>query len=224
MKVCTIPILLLLAVLPVLAQQTEKERVVQECVKIFGVAIDSQLMLFEVNADFVLKLEFVGDGLEKFSVTPKYYFNDGHPEWKEPDERPWIEMTDYRNIIAKLERINPKGQLVSRWRIGLCSAQCWFQDYYQDAFFEYSITGRDPDAGGVGSFFICYFQPVHGKVIEKVGSNLRTSSVREGDEIIFKVKIEREGVGWPITIWVREEVYNELKVGRIQSFQGALVN
>lgn len=219
-----VPILVLLISSQVFPQPTEKSRTIKQCEALFGEAIDSKLLLFEVNRDFVLKVDFTGDGLEKLSVVPKYWFSEEHPKWVEPDHGPWLEMKDYRILVAMLEKVRPKGMMTSAGQIGLCSKYCWYKDYYADAFFEYSTIGRDADIGGVGSFFVSFFQPVRGKIVEKTTSNLRKVPRKDKHKIIYTVTISREGDDRPHIFWVREKVYKRLKKGKIQSFEAAFVN
>ena len=212
--------LLLISSLSISAQVSEKKRALKECETRFGKLIDQKLNLFEVNKDFVLEVEFTDDVLTKFSVSPKYYFHEIHPEWKEPDERPWIVPNDFQDILTKLDTMKPKGRIVSKGYIGVCTnSNCWYQDYYEDAFLEYASYGQV----GMSSFFVSFFQNVNAEVFFKKEIKPSKYGRTIGNENIFRVHVSREENEGRI-YYVRKKVYKTLKKGKVQTFQGAFVN
>ncbi len=71
----------------------EKAEVLKQAEEFFGTRVDPEHHRFEINQDFVVSLEFENDKLIKIDISPKYYFREEHPEWLEPDERPWLSVS-----------------------------------------------------------------------------------------------------------------------------------
>jgi hypothetical protein len=90
-----------------------KDEVLRACAQLFGKPVDEKQNLFEVNRFYVLRVAFdKHDNLELLAVEPKYYFEDSHPDWKEPDDFAYLSKVEYDNLLAQLDLIKPKGKLV----------------------------------------------------------------------------------------------------------------
>src|SRR6185436_14167372 len=93
-------------------QRSEKQDMLRTCAREFGAPIDSAEHFFAINQDFVLQLNFNSAGLlTELVVKPKYFFNQHHPEWKEPDDVPLISWANFKALVARLDALKPKGQL-----------------------------------------------------------------------------------------------------------------
>lgn len=199
----------------------DKERVLSQCESIFGKAIDQKLNLFDINKDFVLSVAFDGDALTSFSVKPKYYWNKEHAEWKQPAERPWLLQTAYSDLVTKLDSVKPKRRIVSKGFVGVCSnSNCWYQNYYEDAFLEYASHGDV----GVSSLFVSFFHDITGEVYVKNELKPNKDERAGGNENVYQVKVSGKVGDSDHTYYVRKQVYDSLKKGKDQSFLGALVN
>lgn len=210
-------VIVIISCLTISAQTTEKERVLKECERSFGKPIDTKLSLFEINQDYVLGVEFDRDIVAAFTVQPKYYWHNKHPEWEEADDGPTLRPAEFHDIVAKLESIKPKGKMVNQAFIAI---SCWSGNYYENAFLEFCIY---PEVYGK-SFFVSFFHTVTGEVYLKrklkPGKYERTHS----NEEIFRVKLTAEGDDYGHSYYVRKNVYDRLRKGKMQTFEGAFVN
>lgn len=203
----------------------EKQNVLKNCERMFGRPVDEKLNLFEINKDFVLRVDFVGNGLEKLSVEPKYWLSENHPEWIEPDERPRLQKSDYDDLISKFEQLKSKGGIIARGHSGFCSnLHCWFQEYYENAFVEYAGNQFGP---GFDYFFISFFQSIRGEIVDK--KVFKLSRVTAGlqshhqTQLIYWVSVLVEGDETE-RFYVRKGVYKRLKKGKTQSFEACFIN
>lgn len=191
---------------------------IKECTNHFGKPLDKKLNLFEINKDFVLELTFADTEVAKFSITPKYFFREEHPEWSEPEKRPVLDVHDYRGLLKKFESLKPKGEIVNKEAVGTCSnGNCWFGEFYEDAFLEYAMRGE----ARIGSFFISYFSNVKGEIISKKTSKYATA---DGNKFVCTVRVLINDGDRSHIYYVRKDVYRKLKKGKTQTFQGAFVN
>jgi hypothetical protein len=96
-----------------IAKVSEKESVLQECNDLFGPAVDSKQNLFNVNEFYVLSAKFdVGGKLVELAVQPRYFFDQSHPDWTEPEKFSFLSKSDYENLLVRPDRIRPKGRLL----------------------------------------------------------------------------------------------------------------
>ena len=130
--------LLLLFVLQANAAQ-EKTQVLENCRRLFGDSVDEKLNLFEVNQEFVLRAGFSVKGkLVKISVVPKYFYEEQHPEWTEPKERPHLANPFYAGVIAKINSIKPLGKfLKKRLDEAITNSTSYRTEYYANAVLVY---------------------------------------------------------------------------------------
>lgn len=133
--------------------------------------LDAKDTLYAFNSDFVLQPAFDSTGrLTAVRVVPKYFFEDAHPEWKEPEVMPVIRTTEYRNALERLARIAPIGVLVARGDVGITTnlrTRLW--DRHADAMIERTMAPLTGNNGteSVASFVVLYFRPVSGIVEAK---------------------------------------------------------
>lgn len=95
------------------AEASEKDKVWRACEQLFGKPVDENPSLFEVNRFYVLRVKFDNrDNLQELAVEPKYYFAEAHSDWKETDNFTYLSIEEYKNLLARLDAIKPKGALV----------------------------------------------------------------------------------------------------------------
>jgi hypothetical protein len=95
------------------AKASEKESVLQLCNQYFGAPVDAKQNLFDVNQFYVLHVKFNNRGeLVESAVEPKYFFEESHPEWNEPDNFAFLSKAEYESVLAHLDRIKPKGRFI----------------------------------------------------------------------------------------------------------------
>lgn len=120
------------------ARASEKETVLRACEREFGAALDAKQNLFEVNASFVLQPKFDARGaLSTMSVTPKYYFEETHPEWTEPHSWPLLNRSEFAAVLARIDSVRPRGRwLWSNGGSAITNMTQYFMDGYENAFVE----------------------------------------------------------------------------------------
>lgn len=95
------------------AKVSEKQEILNRCTAEFGVAVDTQQNIFAVNRFYVLRLIFTKHGkLADLAVQPRFYFNETHPEWEEPDDFKRLSKSEYEELLERLEPMKPKGRLL----------------------------------------------------------------------------------------------------------------
>jgi hypothetical protein len=93
----------------------DRETVLKACAAEFGPAIDGKNNLFEVSRYYVLEAKFDDSGrLTQLGVLPKHWFGDQHPEWDKTYDAGYFTLAEYKALLRRLERIQPKGQLTQR--------------------------------------------------------------------------------------------------------------
>ena len=99
--------------LAVAAKPSERTRVLALCTTTYGASVDQKRNLFSLNEFYVLRVTFNrGRRLTQLAVEPKYFYADDHPEWAEPDHFPYLSKTEYKRLVAEVDRIKAKGPLV----------------------------------------------------------------------------------------------------------------
>src|SRR4030095_3196588 len=99
------------------ATQTERETVLKACTGEFGPALDRKNNLFEVSPYYVLEAKFDTSGqLTQLGVLPKHWFGDDHPEWNQTYDAGVLTVTEYKQLLRRLERIQTKGPMEQRAR------------------------------------------------------------------------------------------------------------
>lgn len=220
---------------------TERKDVLQKCDRFFGKPIDEKpFILYEINSLFVLSTEFnKSDELTVLNILPKYYFEEQHPEWKEPDQRPKLSSIEYEDILQKLETIKPRGALVSVSPAGvILNDTVWHFSYYENSYWDRGSNTVWNEAGneGIGytvrSLTVSFMSTVKGRVIEKTPPGIKkTISTEPFGPITFET-----GPVHKVTIeagkddkndkkyYVTKETFDSLKIKKRQTFRGVLVN
>lgn len=125
------------------ARASEKESVLRACEREFGAAVDARENLFEVNASFVLQAKFDARGaLDVLSVTPKYFFEETHPEWTEPHQWPLLNRSEFAAVLSRVDSVRPRGRwLWSNEGSAVTNMTQYFMDAYENAFVEHGDYG-----------------------------------------------------------------------------------
>ena len=98
---------------PIEAGTSDKDRIMSICNQVFGKLIDEKQNLFEINVFYVLRANFdKRNHIEEFAVEPKYFFEESHPEWEEPDNFKYLSMDEYEKWLKEIDAIIPKGKLI----------------------------------------------------------------------------------------------------------------
>ena len=96
----------------------ERETVLKACAGEFGPAIDRKNNLFEVSRYYVLEAKFDTSGqLTQLGVLPKHWFGDEHSEWNQTYDAGVLTVTEYKELLRRLERIQTKGPMEQRARL-----------------------------------------------------------------------------------------------------------
>lgn len=102
----------LVAIPPAYAKASEQDSIMRICSQLFGAPVDTKHTLFEVNEFYVLRVRFDNRGkLEQLAVEPKYFFEESHPAWKEPDNFTNLTKVEYEKLLGRLDSVKPKGAL-----------------------------------------------------------------------------------------------------------------
>lgn len=95
--------------------KADRETVLKACAADFGPEIDRKNNLFQVSHDYLLEAKFDNSGhLTQLGVLPKHWFADEHPEWNKTYDAGYLSVPEYKTLLRRLERIQPKGQLMQR--------------------------------------------------------------------------------------------------------------
>jgi hypothetical protein len=128
------------------ARSAEKGTVLQACSDLFGASIDANEDLFEVNSIFVLQPKFDSAGnLIRLSVFPKYWLEEKHPEWTEPEKWPLFSPNEYEELVTRLNTLVPKGALLEASKGSfVTNSTAYLLDKYEYA---YLLRGSVADLG-----------------------------------------------------------------------------
>ena len=97
------------------ATKADRETILKACAAEFGPAIDGRNNLFEVSRYYLLEAKFDNGGrLTQLGVLPKHWFAEEHPEWDKTYDAGALTLAEYQALLRRLERIQPKGQLMQR--------------------------------------------------------------------------------------------------------------
>lgn len=150
--------------------------------------------LFEINRDYVIQpIGGPSEDVRAFRVRPKYFFEDVHPEWREPGMPVTMTMDAFQHLIARIQSVESLGRMVQAGTLGVTmNLRTSFWDEYQSAVVERSMFG----ARRVAWFTVWYLRKIQGTVDWK-DSTLARSRVRVGGKLY----------------WVSEEVFDGLRIG-----------
>ncbi len=90
--------------------QSEVNRVLRICNRLYGPAVDNKRHLFAVNEFYVMRLKFNSRGLlVQLHVSPKYFFAEARPEWAEPDNFEYLSKSQYDTVVTQIDAIKSRG-------------------------------------------------------------------------------------------------------------------
>jgi hypothetical protein len=140
--VLVVPILLasLIVASSTSAKPSEQAEILRTCTQMFGAPVDVKQNLFEIDQFHVLRVKFNNRGrLEQLAIEPKYYFEETHPEWKEPDNFTNLTKSEYENLLARLDNVKPKGALIKPRPGGaaVTNMTAWYKEVYEYAVLEW---------------------------------------------------------------------------------------
>jgi hypothetical protein len=135
MKYSLIYLTLILLLLPVSSFASERDEVLEKSRLTFGEPVDLSENLYQINRFYIFQPIFdAQDKVEEFKVVPKYYFEESHPEWEEPDDFTHLTAAEYEELLEKLDKIKPKGALVEKGKFAaVTNMTAWFTDKYKKA-------------------------------------------------------------------------------------------
>jgi len=171
--------------------------------------LDARNNLYGIDSDFVVQPGFDSLGrLLALRVVPKYFFEDIHPEWMEPDIPPALKSVDYRNALARLGRVAPIGDLNIQGGTGVTTnLRTRFWDQYGAGMIERVVSPSDSTDWDelIASFTILYFREVSGRVEAKEGST--------PGNYVLKI----DGTNY----WTSKDEFDAVAVGQTVTIQGA---
>ena len=181
----------------------------------FGPEVRGHQHLFELNKDYVLKLQF-GRGGEFIgvSVIPKYYLEEAEPQWSEPEYVVGMTGEEYKDLLTKVEKLRGIGPLLHKGSIGIVTnSKLWLLDRYQSAFVRriLNLTIQEPESApeSIHTFSVYFLRKVEGNVEDKQHIN------QPGMDEQWKLKIAG---CWYL---VPEQEFNKAESGNIASLYAA---
>jgi hypothetical protein len=91
-----------------------QEAILVECEGLFGPRVETPI-LFEINRFYVLRIDIGLDGqVDTAAIEPKYYYAEMNPDWEEPDDFEWLSMDLFKDLLSRLDQVQPFGELVQQ--------------------------------------------------------------------------------------------------------------
>jgi hypothetical protein len=208
------------AALPItyLSAQEALKKDAQKLSQLFPFA-DSNKELLDFNKDFVLRPHYDEYGsVLIIEAVPKFYLNDAHPDWVEPDALPFLDRPNYTHLLALIDQVRPLGRRHNEDPSSMYVTNSQFPatDEYDNAvvkrsMYAYAIGDADhPAFFQAASFSILFFHPVSGTL-----DSLQKSKKRAGPSSVCSVSID--GKRYLTT----NKNCNSLKAGRPVSIHAA---
>ena len=136
--------------------------------------------LYEIDDGFLLRPIFnENKELISIRIAPKYFFEENHPEWSEPELPPTIPLKMYRQLLPRIQMVERFGNLVHKGRSGITmNVRTSFWDEYSGAIIERAMFRKTPkEKYEVAWFTIWFFREITGKIDSKemtlVGARVR---------------------------------------------------
>jgi hypothetical protein len=96
-------------------------------------------------------------------VKPKYFFNESHSEWLEPDSFPLLMWPDFEKLLVRLDDLKSKGTLTKKasdYAI-VTNSTAYFKEGYEHGSLEWGEVGvRGRTENGIRFFTVRYFPDV----------------------------------------------------------------
>lgn len=134
--------------------------------------------LFELSRDYVLKLRLdkAGDVISML-VVPKYYFEQAHSEWTEPESPVGMTNEESEKVLWKINTFKSLGSLMTKATGGfVTNSKLGLMDRYQNAFVERRINRAvaksepiTPDM--THSIYVYFLRRIEGKIQDKTAIN-----------------------------------------------------
>lgn len=101
----------LLGFAPVSAE--DASRLLARAEKLFGPPLDARLHLYTVNRHHVLCVDLDESGsLRELRIEDSWNYFETHPEWANTEGYQPLTQCDFRSLLERLDRIQPKGRIV----------------------------------------------------------------------------------------------------------------
>lgn len=179
-------LLLLSMQLVVFGQEAGREALIRKIERTLGSKSKAYPDYFDLNGGYLAKVAFGEDGrLTVVKVAPWYYAD---PD-READEVERLTFKQYRELVKKLDSIEPLGSLAKKGSYGLVTnaTKVPVVDRYENAFIYRAVVQRSESNPEQVTFFSVYFiHRVEGLVEEKKAYE---GTIGDG-EGAYRVKID----------------------------------
>ncbi|MBP6212283.1 MAG: hypothetical protein KA447_04510 [Pyrinomonadaceae bacterium] len=133
-------------------QSTERDRVLRLLGESYQRVTDAKIILFEFDRFHVIRPKFDNrKKLIELALEPKYYFEDDHPDWAEPDDFANLSRAEFIELSTKLKNIKDLGKIVQSVNTisAVTNMTAWYAEYYRNASFTWGVVvdlrkGDDP--------------------------------------------------------------------------------
>lgn len=167
--------------------------------------VDSKEDLFGAGTDYLLQPTYdARGGITEIRVVPKYFFNQTHPDWTEPNSPIFMPLASYEALLRQISAVNPLGSPTKQGHSGITlNLRTTFWDQYERGIVERAMFRPSPEeAYGVAWFTVIYFRTIAGKLESKEIVEL------PGHDKIFRIKVDGK---W---YWTTERAFQGLTVGK----------
>lgn len=121
--------------------------------------------LFRVDDDYVLQPVIEAKSLAAIRIVPRYFFQETHPNWIEPEQVVAMPMERFRSLLSRLDGVENLGSRVGdtgEVRI-TANGRTYSWEEYKLGVVERALFRRSPDEPySVAWFTIWYLRPVSG--------------------------------------------------------------
>jgi hypothetical protein len=204
------------AALPFSNPLSNEGAVEQKLSQLFQVT-DLNNRIYAVSDSHVLQPLFDKEGeLTEIRVVPRHYFNDIHPDWREPDKVPFLDEPGYRHLLSLIQQVRPLGQLKRKdpGSTYITNNRYPAFDEYENCVIERSmLSGRGLPDGivfPVVSFYIYFLHPVSGHL-----DSIAKPQPKYESKEFCRVKIDGN------MYWIGRKNCGSLKIGNEISIQAA---
>lgn len=124
-------------------QSTERDRVLRLLGESYQRVTDAKIILFEFDRFHVIRPKFDNrKKLIELALEPKYYFEDDHPDWAEPDDFANLSRAEFEKLSTDLGRIKALGKKIeSVNRIAIVTNMtAWYSECYRNASLTWGVA------------------------------------------------------------------------------------
>jgi hypothetical protein len=187
----------------------ELDNVVEKLSQSFPFA-DSTEHIYALNSVYVVQPLFDKSGvLTEIRIFPRYYFNETHPDWREPDNPPYLDEPEYRRLLSLIDKVSPLGQLKKKDSGSkyVSNDQYPATDEYENSIIDRSMrTGNglpDTVVSPVVSIRIYFVHLVSGHL-----DSIAKSRLPHEFDIFCRVRIDGK------VFWIPRKGCGSLRIGR----------